>query len=65
MFRKSKLSFWTGLILDLGLFFVATGYIMIREATEDTVVQVPNPLGQDGTTPFPIPKGVQVSPRSA
>ncbi|KAG6901989.1 hypothetical protein C0995_005948 [Termitomyces sp. Mi166 len=38
----------------------AAGHIMIREATEDTVLQVPNPPGQEGTTPFPVPKGVQV-----
>ncbi|KAG6850123.1 hypothetical protein H0H93_000745 [Arthromyces matolae] len=36
------------------------GFIMIREATEDTVLQIPNPPGEDGTTPFPVPKGVQV-----
>ncbi|KAG6898860.1 hypothetical protein C0993_003485, partial [Termitomyces sp. T159_Od127] len=36
------------------------GHILIREATEDTVLQIPNPLGQEGTTPFPVPKGVQV-----
>ncbi|KAG6841505.1 hypothetical protein C0991_010363 [Blastosporella zonata] len=36
------------------------GHIMIREATEDTVLQIPNPAGQEGTTPFPVPKGVQV-----
>lgn len=33
---------------------------MIREATKDTVVQIPNPRGQEGTTPMVIPKGVQV-----
>ncbi|KAG6897035.1 hypothetical protein C0992_004508 [Termitomyces sp. T32_za158] len=36
------------------------GHIMIREAAEDTVLQIPSPLGQEGTTPFPVPKGVQV-----
>ncbi|KAG6812865.1 hypothetical protein H0H92_015793 [Tricholoma furcatifolium] len=36
------------------------GHIMIREATEDTVLQIPNPPGQEGTTAFPVPKGVQV-----
>ncbi|KAG6917128.1 hypothetical protein DXG01_003794 [Tephrocybe rancida] len=36
------------------------GHILIREATEDTVLQIPNPDGQHGTTPFPVPKGVQV-----
>jgi hypothetical protein len=33
---------------------------MIREADEDTVLQVPNPPEQGGVTPLPIPKGVQV-----
>ena len=33
---------------------------MIREAEKDTVLQIPNPLGQDGSTAFPVPKGVQV-----
>ncbi|KAG6829040.1 hypothetical protein H0H87_012773, partial [Tephrocybe sp. NHM501043] len=36
------------------------GHILIREATEDTVLQIPNPPGQDGSTPFPVPKGTQV-----
>ncbi|TFK38021.1 cytochrome P450 [Crucibulum laeve] len=36
------------------------GYILIREATEDTVITVPNPPGQEGSTTIPIPKGVQV-----
>ncbi|KAF8068982.1 cytochrome P450 [Lyophyllum atratum] len=36
------------------------GFILIREATEDTVIQIPNPPGQEGTTPFPVPKGVQI-----
>ncbi|KIK06373.1 hypothetical protein K443DRAFT_674356 [Laccaria amethystina LaAM-08-1] len=36
------------------------GFIMIREATEDTVLQIPNPVGQEGTTPLPVAKGTQV-----
>ncbi|KAJ3796245.1 cytochrome P450 [Lentinula aff. detonsa] len=34
-----------------------SGHLMIREASEDTVLQMPNPRGQEGTTPFIIPKG--------
>lgn len=34
---------------------------MIREAKEDTVLQIPNPVGQEGTTSLPVPKGVQVN----
>jgi len=33
---------------------------MIREADEDTVLQIPNPPGQEGSTAFPVPKGLQV-----
>ncbi|KAH0580883.1 hypothetical protein H2248_012042 [Termitomyces sp. 'cryptogamus'] len=36
------------------------GFILIREAEEDTVLQIPNPPGQEGTTPFPVSKGVQI-----
>ncbi|KAG6829041.1 hypothetical protein H0H87_012774, partial [Tephrocybe sp. NHM501043] len=36
------------------------GHILVRQATKDTVLQVPNPAGQDGTTSFPVPKGMQV-----
>jgi hypothetical protein len=39
---------------------LAAGFIMIREATEDTVLQIPNPVGQEGTTPLPVAKGTQV-----
>ncbi|KAJ3878539.1 cytochrome P450 [Lentinula edodes] len=34
-----------------------SGHLMIREASEDTVLQIPNPRGQEGTMPFMIPKG--------
>lgn len=43
-----------------GLFPLAAGHILIREAYEDTVLQIPNPPGQDGTTALPVPKGMQV-----
>ncbi|TFK72487.1 cytochrome P450 [Pluteus cervinus] len=33
------------------------GFVLIRRATEDTVLQVPNPVGQEGTTSVPIQKG--------
>lgn len=33
---------------------------MIREAQEDTVLQIPNPPGVEGSTPMPIWKGVQI-----
>jgi len=39
---------------------LAAGFIMIREATEDTILQMPNPVGQEGTTPLPVAKGTHV-----
>ncbi|KJA21394.1 hypothetical protein HYPSUDRAFT_67739 [Hypholoma sublateritium FD-334 SS-4] len=32
-------------------------YQLVREAFEDTVLQVPNPLGEEGVTALPVPKG--------
>ncbi|KAK0220432.1 cytochrome P450 [Armillaria fumosa] len=37
------------------------GHVLIREAAKDSaVINVPKPIGQEGTTPIPIPKGSQV-----
>ncbi|KAF8815129.1 cytochrome P450 [Phlegmacium glaucopus] len=36
-----------------------SGHLLIREAAEDTVLEIPNPHGQVGTTTIPVPKGVQ------
>lgn len=36
------------------------GHILMREAAEDTILEIPNPHGQVGTTTIPVPKGVQV-----
>lgn len=33
---------------------------MIREATDDTVLSVPNADGQPGTKQVPIPKGLPI-----
>ncbi len=33
---------------------------MIRESAEDTVLKIPKPLGQEGYTMLPIPKGTLV-----
>jgi len=38
----------------------ASGFVLIREATEDTVLQIPNPPGVGGNTVLPVQKGVQV-----
>ena len=40
---------------------IAPGHLLIREAAEDTVLEIPKPHGQVGTTTIPVPKGVQVS----
>ena len=40
---------------------IAAGHLLIREAAEDTVLEIPKPHGQVGTITIPIPKGLQVS----
>lgn len=40
---------------------VASGHLLFREAAEDTVLEIPKPHGQVGTTTIPIQKGVRVS----
>ncbi|TFK72490.1 cytochrome P450 [Pluteus cervinus] len=37
-----------------------TAFIVVREAFEDTVLRLPNPLGQEGTTNLPVQKGTQM-----
>ncbi|KAG7441096.1 cytochrome P450 [Guyanagaster necrorhizus] len=49
----------------LAVFYEATrmippGHLMIREATKDTVIQVPRPMGDEGTISMPIPKGFRI-----
>ncbi|KAL0569773.1 hypothetical protein V5O48_012184 [Marasmius crinis-equi] len=34
-----------------------SGHIMIREATEDTAIDIPNPRGEDGNRTHPVQKG--------
>ncbi|KAJ7269943.1 cytochrome P450 [Mycena rebaudengoi] len=36
------------------------GHVLIREATEDTVLNIPNPVGEEGSKTVPVPKGSQV-----
>ncbi|KAJ7634851.1 cytochrome P450 [Roridomyces roridus] len=36
-------------------------HVMIREATEDTVLTIPNPVGQEGSQTIPIAKGTAVT----
>ncbi|KAJ7719189.1 cytochrome P450 [Mycena maculata] len=37
------------------------GHALIREAIEDTVLTIPNPVGEEGSKTIPIPKGTQVT----
>jgi cytochrome P450 len=37
-----------------------SAFVLMREATEDTVLKMPDPSGQEGTTSFAIQKGVNV-----
>ncbi|KAF9481644.1 cytochrome P450 [Pholiota conissans] len=40
--------------------FFPSGYLLIREAFEDTVLEVPNPVGEEGSRSIPIYKGTTV-----
>ncbi|KAJ7600422.1 cytochrome P450 [Mycena floridula] len=52
---KVRASFYEALRMFPG------GHLMVREATEDTVIQVPLPLDEEGTTrPMAISKGMQI-----
>jgi len=49
----------------LAIFYEATrmipaGHVLIREAAEDTVLAVPNPVGEEGSRTIPIPKGTEI-----
>ena len=64
MFRKLdvlKILSFLGPKLFISQMGIASGHILIREAAEDTVLEIPKPHGQVGTTTIPVPKGVQVS----
>ena len=37
---------------------------MIRIPTEDAVLTIPNPVGEEGSKVFPVPKGQRVCSRS-
>lgn len=39
---------------------VAPGYLMIRQATEDTILTIPNARGEEGTRTIAIQKGAEV-----
>lgn len=60
MYRAYRNHFFFQAIPKLG--YVAPLYVVLREATEDTVLAIPKPVGQDGTFSVPVPKGTYVSP---
>ena len=39
---------------------LAPAYIMLREASEDTILQISSPEGREGTVSLPIAKGTHV-----
>ncbi|KAJ7359260.1 cytochrome P450 [Mycena albidolilacea] len=50
----------------LAIFYEATrmtppGHALIRQATEDTVLTVQNPMGEEGSKNIPIPKGTEIT----
>ncbi len=47
-------------ILIVWNIIIASGYLMIRTAFEDTVLQIPNPRGEEGDKTIPVPKGTLV-----
>ncbi|KAG6918368.1 hypothetical protein DXG01_015020 [Tephrocybe rancida] len=45
---------------DPSLTTTAPAYLTIRKAVEDTVLHLPKPMGQEGTTPVAVQKGTNV-----
>ncbi|PFH48659.1 hypothetical protein AMATHDRAFT_49320 [Amanita thiersii Skay4041] len=37
-----------------------SGYLLVREAKEDTTLIIPNPPGKEGSTIMPIPEGLEI-----
>ena len=58
MFREVEPFFVPTLFISQ---LVAAANFLLREAVEDTVLEIPKPHGQVGTTMIPVPKGVQVT----
>ncbi|KAL0960014.1 hypothetical protein HGRIS_011664 [Hohenbuehelia grisea] len=55
MFKKVLAAFYEALRM------FPAGHILIREAQEDTVLTIPNPVGEEGSKTIPIPKGLHVN----
>ena len=60
-FKKKELLCLKIVYLFRNGFLIAPGHVLVREAAEDTVLEIPKPHGQMGTTTIPVPKGLQVS----
>ena len=58
MFRELEPFFVLTLFISQ---LIAPGSLLVREAAEDTVLEIPKPHGQVGTTIIPVSKGVQVT----
>ena len=61
MFRERWIYFPLSFLIKKNYFRIASAHILIREATEDTVLEIPKPHGQVGTVTIPIPRGLQVN----
>ncbi|KAJ7485307.1 cytochrome P450 [Mycena latifolia] len=64
--RNPEFDDYTKLDKVLATFYEAgrmfpTGHALVREATEATVLTIPNPVGEEGSTTIPIPKGTQIT----
>ncbi|KAJ7222844.1 cytochrome P450 [Mycena haematopus] len=63
--RAPQLEDYSKLDKVLAIFYESTrmfppASMLIREATEDTILTVPNPVGEEGTKTVPIAKGTQI-----
>ena len=58
MFREIEPFFVLTLFISQ---LIAAASLLVREAAEDTVLEIPKPHGQVGTTIIPVSKGVQVT----
>jgi hypothetical protein len=59
-FTVGFFSFVESVVQNDDLASAAAAFILIREATEDTILNVPNADNQPGTRQVPIPKGLSV-----
>ncbi|TFK99503.1 cytochrome P450 [Pterulicium gracile] len=56
---QAKLDKVMAIFYEAGRLFPA-GWVMIRQAVKDTILEVPNPIGEEGTTSLPLPEGTNV-----